>query len=277
MTAMTLRSVTFSPTGTTEKIVRAIVSGITDLTGCGYVICDTTHCPAEAFAAESGDLTIIAAPVYGGKMAPIAKSRMAAVRGNGSPCVLVAVYGNRAFENALNDMADFATSLGFVPIAAGAFIGEHSYSTPKTPIAVGRPDVNDIKTAMAFGRDIWLKFSAGTLERVDTGQLHDQPSSEKSLLNFRNFVAGYQKQQATAPRKFLPEVNSSLCTRCGQCVNTCPTGAIGDDCQSIDSAKCIKCCACVKSCPTQARTLHSPFAPVLSQNFNTPKSPTLSL
>lgn len=274
---MTLRTLTFSPTGTTARIARAIASGIADTIKCEATIYDTTYTSAEAFVATPDDITVIAAPVYGGKMAPIAKARMAEIKSQGSPCVLVAVYGNRAFENALNDMADFATSLGFVPVAAGAFIGEHSYSTQATPIAEGRPDANDIETAMEFGRNIGLHHLDGTLASIDTTLLHDQPSPEKSLLNFRNFVAGYQKQQAVAPVKFLPEVNTALCTQCGQCVDTCPTGAIGDDCLSVDSTKCIKCCACVKKCPANARTLQSPFAPILSQNFNIPKTPVLSL
>ncbi len=274
---MTLRTVTFSPTGTTAKIVSAIVSGIMDTIKCESIICDTTCRPAETFVAGPDDITVIAAPVYGGKMAPIAKTRLTAIKGLDSPCVLVAVYGNRAFENALNDMADFATSLGFMPVAAGAFIGEHSYSSPATPIAVGRPDADDIETAREFGRNIGRHLFAGTLARIDTTLLHDRPSPEESLLNFRNFVAGYQKQQAVTPRKFLPEVNTALCSQCGQCIDICPVGAIGDDCLSVDGSKCIKCCACVKRCPANARSLHSPFAPILSQNFDTPKAPVLSL
>lgn len=151
---MTLRTVTFSPTGTTAKIVSAIASGIMDTIKCESIICDTTYRPAETFVAGPDDITVIAAPVYGGKMAPIAKNRLTAIKGPDSPCVLVAVYGNRAFENALNDMADFATSLGFMPVAAGAFIGEHSYSSPATPIAVGRPDADDMETSREFGRNI---------------------------------------------------------------------------------------------------------------------------
>ncbi|MBJ2189716.1 MAG: 4Fe-4S binding protein [Muribaculaceae bacterium] len=41
--------------------------------------------------------------------------------------------------------------------------------------------------------------------------------------------------------------------------------------------KCIKCCACVKSCPEGARSLSSPFAPVLSANFSLRKSPIMKV
>ena len=49
-------------------------------------------------------------------------------------------YGNRDYEDALVELYDLALSLGLTPFAAGAFIGEHSYSTPEMPVAEGRPD-----------------------------------------------------------------------------------------------------------------------------------------
>ena len=84
---------------------------------------------------------------------------------------------------------------------------------------------------------------------------------------------GYQRAQKENPVKLLPEVDTELCNVCGTCVDVCPTGAIADDCLSLDASKCIKCCACVKSCPAEARSLRSPFAPVLSANFSERKEP----
>lgn len=82
----------------------------------------------------SGDvLTVIAVPVYGGKVAPLALKRMEQIRGNGTPAVLIVVYGNRAYGGALNQLDAWAVAHGFVPIAAGTFIGEHSYSTVEFP------------------------------------------------------------------------------------------------------------------------------------------------
>ena len=40
---------------------------------------------------------------------------------------------------------------GFVPVAAEAFIGQHSYATPDRPMAEGRPDARDLAGAEAFG------------------------------------------------------------------------------------------------------------------------------
>ena len=93
-------------------------------------------------------------------MALKARERMSAIRGCDTKCVIVAVYGNRAFENALTDMDTFASSLGFMPVAAAAFVGEHSYSTADNPIAVGRPDAADLAEAERFGHNIALALKA---------------------------------------------------------------------------------------------------------------------
>ena len=54
-------------------------------------------------------------------------------------------------EDALVELYDLTLSLGLIPFAAGAFIGEHSYSTPEMPVAEGRPDSMDLADARIFG------------------------------------------------------------------------------------------------------------------------------
>ena len=49
-------------------------------------------------------LTILAAPVYGGRVAPIALQRMKRLKGTNAPVILVAVYGNRDYEDALVEL-----------------------------------------------------------------------------------------------------------------------------------------------------------------------------
>lgn len=270
---MDLYSIVFSPTRTSAGIADAVAKGISDIVGCDVTKCDVTYGSQAHDGFRRDDFAVIAAPVYGGKMAPIAKERMKNFSADSTPCILIAVYGNRAFENALNDMSEFVKSLGFVPVAVGAFVGEHSYSTHVAPIASGRPDVKDIEDAMALGNAMGEKIKTRSLTEVDADALHDQPSPQQSLINFRNFVAAYVQQQKEAPRMILPEIDPNLCNGCGQCVDVCPTGAIVEPVGSVDASRCIKCCACVKICPSDARTLSSPFAPVLSANFNSRKQP----
>jgi hypothetical protein len=70
----------------------------------------------------------------------------------------VVVYGNRDYEDALIELHDISITQGFVPVAAGAFIAEHSYSTTKRPIAHGRPDPDDLDRAQEFGKKVREKL-----------------------------------------------------------------------------------------------------------------------
>ena len=73
-----------------EAIVRG--TGISDVART-----DLTSTGRQIGNPES-TLTVITVPVYGGKVAPLALERMKDVHASGAPAVLVAVYGNRAYE-----------------------------------------------------------------------------------------------------------------------------------------------------------------------------------
>ncbi|MCM1354801.1 MAG: 4Fe-4S binding protein [Staphylococcus sp.] len=270
---MSIYSFSFSPTGTSAKILSDINEGISGVLNTDISFRDLTFHPVEDIVLSPDDIIIVAAPVYGGKIAPIVKDRLKGIVGNNAKCVVVAVYGNRAFENAVVDFASFMSDSGCLICGAATFIGEHSYSTADTPIASGRPDQQDMAAARAFGKEIALKIRRDELCKISPSSLTDEPSPMESMINFRNFVIGYQQQQAKRPVTYLPEVDTSLCDDCGSCYDTCPTGAITPGCEDADPTKCIKCCVCVKVCPQGARRFFSPFAQTLSENFNIRKSP----
>lgn len=270
---MSIYSLSFSPTGTSSKILHGITEGIGDILDTDVISRNLTFNPIDDIALNSGDIIIAAAPVYGGKIAPIVKQRLNGIKGNDAKCIVVAVYGNRAFEKATEDFASFMSDCGFLVCGAAAFIGEHSYSTADTPIAAGRPDNQDMANALDFGKEIALKIKTNELREVDTSTLTDESVPDESSANFRNFVIGYQQQQATNPIVYIPDVDFSLCDECGVCYGVCPTEAIAPDRKEVDPTKCIKCCACVKNCPQGARRYSTPFAEVLSENFKFRKSP----
>lgn len=270
---MRIYALWFSPTGTSAGVLRGIVKGISSALSADVVSVDVTFRGVEELALGPDDVVIAAAPVYGGKIAPLVKRRLDGVRGNGAKCIVVAVYGNRAFEGAAADFASFMSECGFRICGAAAFVGEHSYSTAATPIAAGRPDGQDMADARAFGVEIASKIKVDDWHEVGISALTDEPSPAEAVANFCDFVIGYQRQQATAPVVYLPEVDASLCDGCGSCYDVCPTGAITPDCEAVDASKCIKCCACVKICPQGARMYSSPFARTLSENFRLRKSP----
>ena len=239
------RLIFFSPTHTSARIARAIGEGIgmgrrmeTDLT------LDEQTSPIEM----NGELCVIAVPVYGGRVAATALQRLQRLKGNGSPAILVVVYGNRDYEDALLELRDTAVQLGFVPLTAGAFIGEHSFSTLELPIAAGRPDTDDLLQA------------AGT------------PITELTV------KGNFPYKQLTPGAPACPTCTDG-CFACGECIEVCPTHAIhfSEDQSSIetDIHKCIKCCACVKCCPNEAREFSTPFAAILHEKFSARRQPEL--
>ena len=264
---LNLRTIYFSATGTSKKIALAISQSI----ATEFVVEDITFQSLQNTSYATDDLLCIAVPVYGGGVAPIALKRLDAIRGNNTPAVVVVVYGNRNFERAAVQMSDFLAERGFVTIAVAAFVGEHSYSTEQSPIAVGRPMVEDINDANRFGELVKQKLTKG-LESVDVSTLQCPDSGEENVKAFVEFVKGYQAEQAKNPVKLLPITDENRCVMCGVCVDVCPMEAIDrEDVSMVDPILCIKCCACVKECPKEAKLLNSPFAPMLSKYFSQPK------
>ena len=156
-------TVVFSPTGTSRKIAAAVAQGVArhgescnaaanaaavpdagtnaaaGSAAKAFTTIDLTHAAGKPPVLPADAAAVFAVPVYGGRVAPAALERLREIRGEGTPAVVLAVYGNRAFGTAVAQLAAFVAERGFVPVAAGAFVGEHSYSTPGTPIAEGRP------------------------------------------------------------------------------------------------------------------------------------------
>lgn len=280
----TVCTVVFSPTGTSKKIAAAVARGIASRAGedpakaAALKTVDLTHAAAQSATLPADTVAVIAAPVYGGHVAPTAVKRLETLRGAGTPAVIIAVYGNRAFEKAAAELAELASRQGFVPVAAAAFVGEHSYSTDAAPIAAGRPDAQDLAQAAAFGAAVRQKLAAETPAPIDAAKLKDLHTPLLPMLRFIRFVVGYRRRQKKNPVVYLPAGDAGRCTHCGRCAAICPTQAIarGDEVHT-DPARCIRCCACVKGCPVGARTFETPFAAALARSFTRRKPPVMLL
>lgn len=233
----------FSPTQTTRKVIEGIVHGMRVDRVDAF---DLTQPEARTQHSEEvcGDLAIIGAPVYGGRIPMEAVRRLRRLKGRGTPAAVVVVYGNRACEDALLELADLAVEGGFVPIAGGAYVGEHSFSSEATPIAHRRPDAEDLRRAAEFGHKIQEKMRG--------------IRSRDALLPV--YVPGrFPYRWREEPFHASPVTREALCTRCGTCAAACPTVAIAiGDAVATDRATCILCCACVKNCPTGARAVEDP-------------------
>ncbi len=227
----------FSPTKTTYKIVNAIAKGVGSENVNSINI--TTEYPENTVLISKEELTIFGAPVYGGRIPPDAVKRFKKISSQNSPAVIVAVYGNRHYDDALLELNDLVSELGFKIIAAGAFIGEHSFSINGVDVAKNRPDKRDIAMAYDFGKNLNKKLSS-----KNNIELQEIPGNYP-----------YKKRNNNPPEK-APETDYDNCNLCQTCIEVCPTQAISlNKYIQTNTEQCIWCCACIKSCPQNARIM----------------------
>ena len=230
----------FSPTQTTRKVIEGIAQGV-QIAPVEHIDLTPPPTTMQKLVEMYEELAIIGSPVYAGRLPAEVISRFRRLRGNDTPAVIVVVYGNRAYEDALLELRDLVLDLGFNPVAAVAFIGEHSYSSNVTPVAVGRPDMEDLIEAKEFGKMIHEKIR--NISKLD-GMVSLQVPGNFPYKELR-MLSG-----------ITPLTQEIMCSNCATCASVCPTAAIAvGDTVISDSRLCIRCCACIKSCPTGARIM----------------------
>lgn len=242
----------FSPTLTTRRVVSAIAKGIAQRLEVPYSEVDITT-PAQRVGQLSfseGDLVVFGAPVYIGRMPNLISPYFKTIKGGGALGVPVAVYGNRAYDDGLIELRDIMEEDGFRLVAAGAFVGEHTFSRI---LGGGRPDSRDLAIAEQFAREIAQKvaqFGAAAAGRVEV------PGTPYPYSGF--YKATDTSKKSVDIRKVVPQTDLSKCNRCGLCAQMCAMGAIDfEDCTQV-VGKCIKCGACLKRCPQGAKYFDDP-------------------
>lgn len=235
----------FSPTGTTKKIINSIVKGL------GLVDIKTIDLTLPKIRQATppiidGDIVLIGVPVYAETIPEIAYTFLSNLKGNGQPVVLVGVYGNIGDGIVLNELDSLTQNSGFNVVAAGSFIGEHSFSTDDTPIAQNRPNNADLNKAEEFGKSIMKKIQ--DIKSLD----HVSLKIPKGKLPLIAKIA--PKNSARIFTK-TPYLDMSKCSRCNICVTLCPMGAIDNDTLKVDASQCLRCFCCVKKCPKKARQI----------------------
>lgn len=235
-----LKLVCFSPTGTSKTIVQAVARGINQ--GAPELI-DITMPDArkQPLRTSEKELLVVAVPVYAGRVPALLLDWLNAVNAQDTPAVCIVVYGNREYDDALVELRDILKNRGCVPVACAAFIGEHSFSGSDTPIAVSRPDGDDLNRAETFGRQAAEKLlSISSVKNIQDIKVPGTPPCEAA--------------PPLLPADFIAV--SDKCTLCGICAESCPVGAIDLEATvSHDTEKCILCCACIKNCPENAITM----------------------
>lgn len=231
-------SVYFSPTGGTKKVSDMVLSAWSEK---NTEVAQIDLCEPKDFSKytfEKNDTVIVSVPSYGGRVPEIAVKRLQEMTGHGARAALIAVYGNRAYDDTLLELKNVLRARGFVPWAAIAAVAKHSVVNE---IAADRPDRADEKELGAFGKRI-----KESLLREWNGDGSQAELSVKGNAPYREYHG--------IPLK--PKTGNK-CTGCGLCALKCPVKAISkENPRLMDKEKCISCMRCIQICPNQARKVN---------------------
>ncbi|HKL41851.1 MAG TPA: EFR1 family ferrodoxin [Clostridia bacterium] len=236
----------FSPTKTTEQVVTTLSHEFNKPVRKLNVTSKVNR--EKPYSFNPNNLAIIGVPVYAGRIPKIMETYFKTLEGNNIPTVIITLYGNRDYDDALLEMRDLLNDQNFNVIAAGAFIGQHSYTRK---VANNRPDAKDLEVVIAFSKDIIKKLKKNT---------------QDELLS----VKGNYPYRERKSRKAFAPVTSNMCIHCGLCAKDCPVQVIDyDDVSKIDANNCLHCCRCIQVCPTQAKKFdHSFIKGLVNQLIN---------
>jgi len=226
---MKVHLIYFSATHTTQTVCR----GVAQHWGKEIVEHDLTlEGPAGEVELSEDDLLVLGMPVYCGRIPELATERLASFRGHSSKAIAIAVYGNREYDDALIEMAQWLEAHNFHMVAAAAFIGRHCIFPA---VADGRPDA------------------------ADEGKMKDFAEACRPLLEVpvdaipRVAVPGNAELPPYKRSSFCP-VPTDQCTQCGTCAANCPAGAISpEDASVVDASRCLACGRCIVICPVGGR------------------------
>ena len=112
----------------------------------------------------------------------------------------------------------------------------------------GRPDEEDQKEILEFGRKVREKLEKGSHGAVE--------------------IPGNRPYKDEMEIPATP-MSAPSCTKCGRCAMACPTDAIRieDGQMMTEKESCILCMACKAACPEHARILPPPMQAMMDEKL----------
>lgn len=226
----------FSPTGGTRRVSKILADGLSGGLNLEPAAVDLFAAVREGGALPefaAGDVCLISVPSFAGRVPLPAAEKLAEMKGNGALAILNVVYGNRAIDDTLLELADVLEEAGFTCAAAMETVAEHS---------------------------IFRQFGAGRPDRDDEAELSAFAKETARILKNGNFsgslkVPGNFPYRERKPGSMIP-VGGENCTGCGLCAAKCPAHAIpAEDLKAVNRDACMGCMACVSVCPAGARDI----------------------
>jgi len=211
----------FSPTGGTKRVA--------ELIGKEFKTDDIYDNTVNFYDIEfdRDDLIVFCFPVYGGRVPKPIYDRFNLMTAHGTALIPVAVYGNRAIDDALLELSDIGDSRGFATVGGMKVVTRHSLNTN---VGAGRPDADDISVISEF------------VQRI---------KDEPHRIPVR--MPGHKPYKPNIPVPLVP-FSAPGCMLCCTCAKECPTGA-AEGPKSTNPLKCIACMRCVYVCPSDSRKI----------------------
>lgn len=234
----------FSPALSTRRVMREIGKNLS----VQVKEYDVTMGLAESVDIGNQGLAVFGIPVYAGRVPELAVKAFRKIRGKNTPAVLVCVYGNRDYDDALLELKDICEENGFVTVAAATFIARHSIFSG---VAEGRPDEEDRQKIDEFAKECMHLY-----------QSYDCTKEYTSLE-----VKGNRPYREPSKGGYVPTGDES-CDNCGTCVKQCPVGAIpADDPKITDMDLCIRCARCITLCPKHSWAFSGELYEIVKTKF----------